>query len=138
MEEPRTLPQLLERAVAERSVFDMRNLDLAAFELPELRTDRLPEGAVLLDLRSKAAFDTWFFHDDFVFLERSAVATPADALALFSLENNQRGLEETSHAYRPLSTNLYFASVQHAFGMNARAFHVANLLALAALAHGKP
>jgi thiamine biosynthesis protein ThiI len=60
-EESRLDPALLERAVAERSVFDMRNLDLAAFELPELRTDRIPEGAVLLDLRSKAAFDTWHY-----------------------------------------------------------------------------
>lgn len=56
-------PELLERAIAERSVFDMRRLDLAAFEVPELRTDRVPEAATVLDLRSKAAFATWHYPD---------------------------------------------------------------------------
>lgn len=55
--------ELLERALAERSIFDMRSLDLAAFELPELRTERVPEGAVVLDLRSKAAFASWHYPD---------------------------------------------------------------------------
>jgi thiamine biosynthesis protein ThiI len=62
-EESRLDFELLERALAERSIFDMRRLDLAAFELPELRTDRVPEGATLLDLRSKAAFASWHYPD---------------------------------------------------------------------------
>ena len=56
-------PALLERAVAERSVFDLRTLDLASLERPEIQISALPPGAVVLDLRSKAAFQGWHYPD---------------------------------------------------------------------------
>ncbi len=52
---------ILERAVAERSVFDLRTLDLESLERPETQASEIPAGAVVLDLRSKAAFQGWHY-----------------------------------------------------------------------------
>lgn len=81
----------------------------------------------------RAASDLYFFHDDFVFLERSKLSSPSDLIAIFSIERNQRGLKEKSHSYRPLSTNLYFGLVQKSFGLDPRAFHLVNLITLAGI-----
>jgi len=54
-------PSILERAIAERSVFDLRTLDLASLDQPDIQTDRIPEGATVIDLRSKAGFQTWHY-----------------------------------------------------------------------------
>jgi thiamine biosynthesis protein ThiI len=54
-------PCLLERAVAERTVFDLRTLDLESLERPEIQISEIPENAVVLDLRSKAAFLGWHY-----------------------------------------------------------------------------
>jgi thiamine biosynthesis protein ThiI len=45
-------PELVRRATRERSVFDLRSLDLAKLDLPELEVSGVPEGAVVIDLRS--------------------------------------------------------------------------------------
>ncbi len=58
-EEARIDPALLERAVAERAVFDLRVLDPEAMAVPGLEVDTIPADAVILDLRSKAAFAGW-------------------------------------------------------------------------------
>lgn len=60
-EEEKLHAGVLEQAIEERSVFDLRTLDTAAFEVPELRIERIPEGATVLDLRSKPAFNTWHY-----------------------------------------------------------------------------
>jgi len=52
---------LVERAVAERSVFDLRNLDLDAMEDPALQVDSIADDATVIDLRSKAAFESWHY-----------------------------------------------------------------------------
>jgi thiamine biosynthesis protein ThiI len=70
-EEQRLDASLLEQAVAERSVFDLRSLDLAVFDAPELEADSIPEAAVVLDLRSKAAFQAWHYPEA-LYLEFSA------------------------------------------------------------------
>lgn len=62
-EESRLAPGLLERAVAERCVFDLRALDLEAIALPELWTNSIPEGATVIDLRSRPAFENWHYPD---------------------------------------------------------------------------
>jgi thiamine biosynthesis protein ThiI len=49
----------LERAVAARRVFDLRSLDVEAEAIPGLDVDVIPDGAVVLDLRSRAAFAGW-------------------------------------------------------------------------------
>jgi hypothetical protein len=83
-----------------------------------------------------AALVIWFYQptlglyfqgDDFVFLDRSRIASWRELPDLFSVERNQRGLQYRQHAYRPLSTNLYFALGQGLFGPSARAFHLGNL-----------
>lgn len=56
-------PQVLERAIAERSIFDLRTLDLASLDRPDLEIDHIPADAVVLDLRSKAAFQGWHYPD---------------------------------------------------------------------------
>jgi len=58
-QEARLDPALLERAVAERAVFDLRALDVEKIGIPELETDTIPEDAIVLDLRSKAAYQSW-------------------------------------------------------------------------------
>lgn len=81
----------------------------------------------------RESLDDYFFHDDFVFLDRSTLSSPSDLIDLFSIERNQRGLQEKTHSYRPLSTNFYFGLVQKTFGLEPRAFHLINLLALAGI-----
>jgi len=62
-EEDRIDLGILSRAVAERSVFDLRRLDLASMDAPELQVASVPEGATVLDLRSKPAYSTWHWPD---------------------------------------------------------------------------
>ncbi len=50
---------ILDAAVRERTVRDLRRLDPAELGGGELEIDRIPEGARALDLRSKAAYDAW-------------------------------------------------------------------------------
>ena len=58
-EEAQLDPALLERAVAERAVLDLRALDPDAEAMPGLEIDEIPDDAVVLDLRSKAAYAAW-------------------------------------------------------------------------------
>lgn len=58
-EEAQLDPALVARAVAERTVLDLRALDLDAEGLPELEIDEVPPDATVLDLRSKAAWAAW-------------------------------------------------------------------------------
>jgi thiamine biosynthesis protein ThiI len=50
---------LLARCVDERSVMDLRDTDVEQLEIPDLEVARIPMGATLIDLRSKAEFDAW-------------------------------------------------------------------------------
>jgi thiamine biosynthesis protein ThiI len=52
---------VLERAIGERTVFDLRGLDLARMDAPEIQTDRIEPGATVIDVRSKTAFDRWHY-----------------------------------------------------------------------------
>jgi thiamine biosynthesis protein ThiI len=52
-------PALLARVVAERAVLDLRSLDPEKLGIPELEIDAVPEGATVIDLRSRAAYDGW-------------------------------------------------------------------------------
>jgi len=54
---------LLETALAERRVIDLRDLSLDALGLPELETAEIPPGAVVIDLRTKSAFAEWHWPD---------------------------------------------------------------------------
>ncbi len=51
--------RVLDRAVAERSVFDLRQLDEDRISLPEIEAVEVPEGAVVVDLRPREHFATW-------------------------------------------------------------------------------
>lgn len=50
---------LLDRCCDERTVIDLRATDVEAIAIPELETEKIPDDAVVLDLRSKAEFDSW-------------------------------------------------------------------------------
>jgi thiamine biosynthesis protein ThiI len=50
---------LLDHAVARRAIFDLRALDLETLGLPELEITRVPEGAIVIDLRSKQEYASW-------------------------------------------------------------------------------
>lgn len=52
-------PETVARALAERKVVDLRALDPAELGAEELEIGRIPEGARLVDLRSRAAYDAW-------------------------------------------------------------------------------
>jgi thiamine biosynthesis protein ThiI len=54
-------PSLLDRAVARRTIFDLRDLDLETLDLPELEVTRVPEGAAVIDLRSKQEYASWHY-----------------------------------------------------------------------------
>lgn len=56
-------PRILERAIAERSVFDLRTLELSSLERPDIQIEHIPDDAIVLDLRSKAAFQGWHYPD---------------------------------------------------------------------------
>jgi thiamine biosynthesis protein ThiI len=73
-EEARMDLGVLHEAIGRARKFDLRNLDSAQLEIPELELERLPPGAQLIDLRSKAEFQSWH-HPDAVWLEfQQAVA----------------------------------------------------------------
>ncbi|MDJ0852575.1 MAG: tRNA uracil 4-sulfurtransferase ThiI [Myxococcota bacterium] len=61
---------VLERAVAARTVFDLRNLDEARLSIPDIEATHIPEDAVVVDLRTRDQFQTWH-HPDAVRLEFS-------------------------------------------------------------------
>ena len=67
-EERKLDASVLARAIAEHTVYDLRALDLDALERPEIRIDHVPEGATLIDLRSRAAFESWH-HPDALYLD---------------------------------------------------------------------
>jgi thiamine biosynthesis protein ThiI len=50
---------VVERATDAREVLDLRGLGESDFALPELEVDEVPEGALLLDLRSRQQFESW-------------------------------------------------------------------------------
>ena len=54
---------LLESALSERRILDLRDLSLDALALPELETAEIPSGAVVIDLRPKGAFARWHWPD---------------------------------------------------------------------------
>jgi thiamine biosynthesis protein ThiI len=58
-EEARLDPGLLHACVAERRVYDLRGLGAEDLALPGLDLGRIPEGAVAIDLRSRAEYDAW-------------------------------------------------------------------------------
>lgn len=60
-EEARMDASVLERAIAERTVFDLRDLDLERMELSEIQAEVVADGDTVIDLRSKPAFDRWHY-----------------------------------------------------------------------------
>ena len=52
---------LLDQAVARRAIFDLRALDLETLASAELETTRVPEGATVIDLRSKQEYASWHY-----------------------------------------------------------------------------
>jgi thiamine biosynthesis protein ThiI len=59
---------LVDRAVARSNAFDLRGLDLDGLAAPEWRVDRIPPGALLIDLRPRAQYQGWH-HPDALHLE---------------------------------------------------------------------
>jgi thiamine biosynthesis protein ThiI len=62
-EESRLDLTLLDRCTDERTVMDLRATDVEQIEIPDLEIDGIPEGAIVIDLRSKAEFDSWHCED---------------------------------------------------------------------------
>ncbi|HWM91724.1 MAG TPA: THUMP domain-containing protein [Thermoanaerobaculia bacterium] len=54
-------PGRLEEVVEARTVFELRSLDDSVLSPSGLETDRVPEGAAVLDLRSKPAYQAWHY-----------------------------------------------------------------------------
>jgi thiamine biosynthesis protein ThiI len=73
---------ILEGAVVERSVFDLRELNLDAIEVPDLEAREIDGDATVLDLRSKAAYQVWHYPDalflDFATALRAYPSMPKD------------------------------------------------------------
>jgi thiamine biosynthesis protein ThiI len=60
-EEARLSAAVLERALAERVVLDLRSLDPEALAIPELDVKEIATGATVIDLRSRAAYEGWHY-----------------------------------------------------------------------------
>jgi thiamine biosynthesis protein ThiI len=60
-EESRIDLDLLDRCTDLRTRMDLRETDIERIEIPELEVAGIPEGATVIDLRSKAEFDSWHF-----------------------------------------------------------------------------
>jgi thiamine biosynthesis protein ThiI len=58
-EEARLDADLLARAVAGRRDFDLRGLDVEGLAAPELQVERVPPGALLIDLRPREQYLSW-------------------------------------------------------------------------------
>jgi tRNA uracil 4-sulfurtransferase len=54
-------PRLLDAAVAAREIVDLRAVDPEDSGMPELEIRSVPEGAMLIDLRSRAEFASWHY-----------------------------------------------------------------------------
>jgi thiamine biosynthesis protein ThiI len=60
-EESKLDAALLERALAERVVYDLRSLDDDRLAFPELEIERIPPDAVVIDLRPHDAYQSWHY-----------------------------------------------------------------------------
>ncbi len=60
-EEARMDAGILEQAIAERQVFDLRAVDPDDSGLPELETGEIPKDAIVVDLRSRAEYQSWHY-----------------------------------------------------------------------------
>ena len=67
-QEARLDPELVARAVDRRTVFDLRALDVEGLGPSELQAERIPEGALIVDLRPRAQWEGWH-HPDALHLE---------------------------------------------------------------------
>jgi len=56
-------PSVVEAAVAARRIFKLRELDLATLGFPDLEVKRIPQGATVIDLRSKSEYQGWHWPD---------------------------------------------------------------------------
>jgi thiamine biosynthesis protein ThiI len=61
-------PSVLERALANREVLNLRDLDPDGAGLEEIESSEIPAGAMVIDLRSEAEFRSWH-HPDAVRLD---------------------------------------------------------------------
>jgi thiamine biosynthesis protein ThiI len=52
---------LLERCVDERVAMDLRDTDVEDLAIPDLEVEGIPEGATVIDLRSKAEYEAWHY-----------------------------------------------------------------------------
>ena len=62
-EESRIDPAVLDKAIANREVLDLRALDPDDAGLEEIESSEIPDGAVVIDLRSEAEFRSWHYPD---------------------------------------------------------------------------
>ena len=54
-------PETLKRSIEARAIFDLRALDLTRVKAPGREVVEIPEGAVVIDLRSPLAFESWHY-----------------------------------------------------------------------------
>ena len=60
-EEAKLDPSRLEEALEGREVFDLRAVDPATLSAPDIEIEEIPEGAVVIDLRSPGAYRAWHY-----------------------------------------------------------------------------
>jgi len=65
-EEAKLDPRVLEEALESRSEFMLADLDLSLWDDEDLRTREIQSTDTVIDLRTKAAFDTWHYPDSLV------------------------------------------------------------------------
>lgn len=83
-EEDKLDPAVLERALEARTEFRLADLDLEAWNEPDLTTRAIQPGDTVIDLRTKSAFDSWHYPES-LFLD-----FPNAVRAYTSFEPSQR------------------------------------------------
>jgi len=68
---------IVETAVTARKIFKLRELDLETLGIPDLEVNRIPEGAAVIDLRSKSEYQGWHWPDALQLDFAQALATYA-------------------------------------------------------------
>jgi len=54
---------IIEAAVAARRIFKLRELEVETLGIPDLEIDRIPAGAVVIDLRTRPEYQSWHWPD---------------------------------------------------------------------------
>ena len=112
-EESRMDPEVLVQAVSRARDFDLRHLPKGELEIPELEVGSIPPGATVIDLRSRAEYQSWH-HEGALWLDFQR--------ALASYPSFETGRSYV--LYCEYSDDLVFIEPDEQPGWQVKVFHI--------------